>query len=116
MIQNLIEFLNASPVNFLAVKTVKERLMEAGFREIDAAKPIGNVVTGDRLFFTKKRLFDLCRADRKGKTCRQWLPSYLCSLRLSNVPHQAECRDALRGRNNETEHRGVWRSDNEHLV
>ena len=53
MIQNLIEFLNASPVNFLAVKTVKERLMEAGFREIDAAKPIGNVVAGDRLFFTK---------------------------------------------------------------
>lgn len=53
MIQNLIEFLNASPVNFLAVKTVKERLMEAGFHEIDAAKPIGNVVAGDRLFFTK---------------------------------------------------------------
>ena len=53
MIQNLIEFLNASPVNFLAVKTVKERLMEAGFREVDAAKPIGNVEAGDRLFFTK---------------------------------------------------------------
>lgn len=115
MIQNLIEFLNASPVNFLAVKTVKERLMEAGFREIDAAKPIGNVVAGDRLFFTKNDSSIYAVQIGKGKLADNGF-HLICAHCISNVPHQAECRDALRGRNNETEHRGVWRSDNEHLV
>lgn len=53
MIQNLIDFLNASPVNFLAVRTIKETLVANGFREVDAAKPLGKIVAGDKLFFTK---------------------------------------------------------------
>lgn len=53
MIQNLINFLNASPVNFLAVKTIKEALHEAGFRGIRATDSLGDIKAGDQLFFTK---------------------------------------------------------------
>lgn len=53
MIQDLLRFLDASPVNFLAVKTIKERLREAGFKEMNAAERIGEVKPGDQLFFTK---------------------------------------------------------------
>ena len=53
MIENLIEFLNESPVNFLAVKTLKEILAGRGFREINAADSIGELKAGDQIFFTK---------------------------------------------------------------
>ena len=53
MIENLIEFLNESPVNFLAVKTLKEILAGRGFREINAADNIGELKAGDQVFFTK---------------------------------------------------------------
>ena len=53
MIENLIEFLNESPVNFLAVKTLKEILAGRGFREINAADSIGELKAGDQVFFTK---------------------------------------------------------------
>lgn len=53
MIKDLLEFLDSSPVNFLAVKTLKERLMAAGFSEKNAADPIGKLAPGDQLFFTK---------------------------------------------------------------
>lgn len=53
MIENLIEFLNESPVNFLTVKTLKEILAGRGFREINAADSIGELKAGDQVFFTK---------------------------------------------------------------
>lgn len=53
MIRRLIEFLNASPVNFLAVETLKKELDAAGFREIDAAERIGTLNAGDQVYFTK---------------------------------------------------------------
>lgn len=53
MIKDLVKFLDASPVNFLAVKTIKERLRQAGFKEMNAADEMGEVRPGDQLFFTK---------------------------------------------------------------
>ena len=53
MIQNLIDFLNASPVNFLAVETLKERLEHAGFQEKKAQDKIGELKAGDQFFYTK---------------------------------------------------------------
>ena len=53
MLKDLLAFLDASPVNFLAVKTLKERLAAAGFKEMDSTAPIGTIEPGDQLFFTK---------------------------------------------------------------
>lgn len=53
MIQDLIDFLNASPVNFLAVRTIKEKLNAAGFEECDATMPISNAKPGQQMYFTK---------------------------------------------------------------
>lgn len=53
MIQNLIDFLNESPVNFLAVETLREKLSLAGFQEYDATKRVGDIKPGDKFFFTK---------------------------------------------------------------
>ncbi len=50
---NLIEFLNSSPVNYLAVATLEEQLQAAGFRKIDACKPMPAVHAGDKLYVTK---------------------------------------------------------------
>ncbi len=53
MIKDLLSFLDSSPVNFLAVRTIGERLEAAGFRRMDAAEPIGTLKAGDQIFFTK---------------------------------------------------------------
>ena len=53
MIKKLLSFLDASPVNFLAVKAIAEQLEEAGFTRIDASCPLGEVMTGDKFFVTK---------------------------------------------------------------
>ena len=53
MIKDLLSFLDSSPVNFLAVRTLSERLEAAGFRHLDAAQPIGTLKAGDQIFFTK---------------------------------------------------------------
>lgn len=50
---NLIEFLNSSPVNYLAVATLEEQLQASGFRKIDPTKPMPNVRAGDKLYVTK---------------------------------------------------------------
>lgn len=50
---NLIDFLNASPVNYLAVATLEEQLQAAGFRKYDAADPMPEVKPGDTFYFTK---------------------------------------------------------------
>ena len=53
MINRLLDFLNASPVNFLAAKNICDELEKAGFRRIDPTQPLGEVKAGDRLFVTK---------------------------------------------------------------
>ncbi|MCM1373079.1 MAG: M18 family aminopeptidase [Bacteroides sp.] len=49
----LIEFMNASPVNFWAVETIRKRLETAGYREWNAGEPCPAVKSGDKLFVTK---------------------------------------------------------------
>ena len=53
MIKRLLSFLDASPVNFLAVKNIADTLAANGFRRIDPALPLGEVKRGDRFFVTK---------------------------------------------------------------
>ena len=53
MINRLINFLNASPVNFLAAKNIASELEQAGYRHIDPRQAIGKVQTGDKLYVTK---------------------------------------------------------------
>ena len=53
MIKRLLSFLDASPVNFLAVKNITEELEQNGFRRVDATEALGEVKTGDKLFVTK---------------------------------------------------------------
>lgn len=53
MINRLLSFLDASPVNFLAVKNIADMLEVAGFRRLDACQPLGAISAGDRFFVTK---------------------------------------------------------------
>lgn len=53
MIKRLLSFLDASPVNFLAVKNIADTLAANGFRRIDPALPLGEVKSGDHFFVTK---------------------------------------------------------------
>lgn len=53
MIKRLLDFLNASPVNFLAVRNLVNELEQAGYRRLDPREPIGNVKAGDKLYVTK---------------------------------------------------------------
>lgn len=53
MIKRLLSFLDASPVNFLAVKNIADTLLANGFRRVDPAQPLGEVKSGDRFFVTK---------------------------------------------------------------
>ena len=53
MIKRLLSFLDASPVNFLAVKNITEELKQNGFRRVDATEALGEVKAGDKLFVTK---------------------------------------------------------------
>ena len=53
MITRLLQFLDASPVNFLAVKNIADALVSAGYRRIDPQMPIGKVKAGDKLYVTK---------------------------------------------------------------
>lgn len=53
MINRLLSFLDASPVNFLAVKNIADMLEAGGFRRLNPTLPIGTVNVGDRFFVTK---------------------------------------------------------------
>lgn len=53
MVRQLLEFLDASPVNFLAVKAITERLDKAGFKRIDPRIPLDKLQSGDKLYVTK---------------------------------------------------------------
>ena len=48
MIDSLLKFLDASPVNFLAVKNIAAELDKAGYRHLNPAAALGNVKAGDR--------------------------------------------------------------------
>lgn len=53
MVRRLLDFLDASPVSFLAVKNIVAELEQAGFRKIDAREPLGAVKAGEKLYVTK---------------------------------------------------------------
>lgn len=53
MIKRLLSFLDASSVNFLAVKNIADTLLANGFRRVDPSQPLGEVKSGDRFFVTK---------------------------------------------------------------
>lgn len=53
MIKRLLSFLDASPVNFLAVKNITEELLQHGYRHIDTTEALGTVKAGDKFFVTK---------------------------------------------------------------
>lgn len=53
MIKRLLSFLDASPVNFLAVKNISKELEKNGFRRLNPQEPLGKVVAGDKFFVTK---------------------------------------------------------------
>ena len=53
MINRLLNFLNASPVNFLAVRNLVEELEKAGYRRVNPCELLGKVAAGDKFFVTK---------------------------------------------------------------
>ena len=53
MIKRLLSFLDASPVNFWAVKNIAEELQKNGFRHVNPQEPLGKVEAGDKFFVTK---------------------------------------------------------------
>ena len=53
MVQRLLHFLDASPVNFLAVKNIASELEQAGYRHFDPRKALGEIKAGDKLYVTK---------------------------------------------------------------
>ena len=53
MVKRLLDFLNASPVNFLAAKNIASYLEQAGYRRLGPQMPIGEVKAGDKLYVTK---------------------------------------------------------------
>lgn len=53
MIQDLLTFLDCSPVNFLAVDTLRKRLLKAGFKEFDATMPLKDIKPGSQFYVTK---------------------------------------------------------------
>ncbi len=50
---DLFAFLDKSPVNFLAVRTLAEALTQAGFRHLEPSQPIPTLKAGDTFFVTK---------------------------------------------------------------
>jgi len=52
-VKRLLDFLDASPVNFLAAQNIAAELEKAGYRKLDPREPIGPVKAGDKLYVTK---------------------------------------------------------------
>ena len=53
MINRLLSFLDASPVNFLAVAKIEEDLAAAGFKKINPALPFSDMKPGEQFYVTK---------------------------------------------------------------
>ena len=52
-INSLLQFLDSSPVNFLAVETISKQLQEAGFEHLNACDKLGEMKPGQQFFLTK---------------------------------------------------------------
>ena len=50
MIKRLLDFLDKSPVNFLAVKNIVSELELNGFHRIDPSMPLPELKAGDKLY------------------------------------------------------------------
>ena len=48
-----MNFLDASPVNFLAVRNIADELEKAGYRRVNPKEPLETVKEGDKLYVTK---------------------------------------------------------------
>ena len=53
MVQRLLHFLDASPVNFLAAWNIASELEQAGYRRFNPREALGEVKAGDKLYVTK---------------------------------------------------------------
>ena len=53
MAKRLLNFLDASPVNFLAAKNIVDELGKAGFRRVNPCETLSEVKAGDKLYVTK---------------------------------------------------------------
>lgn len=53
MINRLLEFLDASPVNFLAARNIACELEQNGYRRLDPQQPLGELKAGDKVYVTK---------------------------------------------------------------
>lgn len=53
MIKIFLDFLDASPVSYLAAMNIASYLKKAGYRWLDPQMPIGDIRAGDKLFVTK---------------------------------------------------------------
>ena len=53
MIQRLLSFLDASPVNFLAVKNIANELENKGFKRFNPCAPLGKIKVGEKFYVTK---------------------------------------------------------------
>lgn len=52
-VKSLLNYLNASPVNFFAVKAAEEQLANSGYREINASEAFPQVKAGDKFYIKK---------------------------------------------------------------
>lgn len=52
-IKDLLQFLDNSPVNFLATETICRQLVDAGFERLNACEKLDNIKPGRQFFFTK---------------------------------------------------------------
>lgn len=53
MIDSLLKFLDDSPVNFLAVKTIEKKLISAGFTKFEATDKMPEMKVNDKFYVTK---------------------------------------------------------------
>ena len=53
MINRLLKFLDASPVNFLAARNITCELEQNGYRRLDPQQPLGELKAGDKVYVTK---------------------------------------------------------------
>jgi len=53
MINRLLKFLDASPVNFLAARNIAYELEQNGYRRVDPQQPLGELKAGDKVYVTK---------------------------------------------------------------
>ena len=51
--EELLRMIDASPVNFLAIAYIEERLQAAGFRRLDPSLPMPTLQSGDTFYVTK---------------------------------------------------------------